>query len=278
VADDTYSIGDEFAAEWNRIRDKVDGASGPGLHNTPTSLSHANVQPVGGTRGLPPLYRIQIVNGISGQSGRYTGYLYYTTPNHNPSGALVKSDFGKAASQTVELWNPSEVGGGAPLVAGQIVLAVLGGFDGNTGKAIYFSATALWMFPVQVSVDGGVAGSLTSSQNCTLTYSLFDIYGNALKDSSGTAITTQTPDVPRFPTCKYNTPSANSPGLAYRDSAGTVHLYAVAQEIPATATVNTTTTVSYSGGAWQYSTTPILVLDKGNEGSPITYVTGSGCP
>jgi hypothetical protein len=148
----------------------------------------------------------------------------------------------------------------------------------NPANSIYPPSS--YLIPIQVSVDGGVAGSMASSTSCTWTYSLYDLSGTALKDSAGNNINTQTPAVTRFANCAYDRPANLSPALAWRDSTGTLKLYHVAGEKPTGATVTLASTVGFNSttGAWYYKNTSIFVLDKGTEGSETDYVTGAGCP
>ncbi|HZL38016.1 MAG TPA: hypothetical protein VFC78_22060 [Tepidisphaeraceae bacterium] len=137
---------------------------------------------------------------------------------------------------------------------------------------------ANFLIPIQAKVDGGVAGSLASSTNCSWTYSLFDLTGTALLDSGGSAITGQTPAVTRYHECAYDRPADYSAACAWRDTSGVLHLYHVAQEKPTGAQVTVITTVGFSaGGSWFYKNTPMLVLDSGTESAETDYVTGAGC-
>jgi hypothetical protein len=122
--------------------------------------------------------------------------------------------------------------------------------------------------PVQVTVDGGVAGSMATSTSCNLTYKLYDMFGNAIPGATGL-----TPDVYRVPNCAYHQPADNSPGIAYIDHTGAWHLYDAAQErIPGT-TINVVTSMALDGSNnLQQTTTPLLVLDKGTANTPTTIV------
>jgi len=89
------------------------------------------------------------------------------------------------------------------------------------------------VFPVLVTVDGGVAGGGDPTPvNCTFTYKLFSILGVALKNAAGADIVGQIPAKSRIPLIEYVRPANLSLGLAYRDQEGAVKLYDVAMEVP----------------------------------------------
>ena len=81
------------------------------------------------------------------------------------------------------------------------------------------------IFRVAVTEEGGVAGS--AEANCAFTYTVDDLGGRELD-------TGLTPERPRYAKCTYETPSADSPGLAYWDADHVLHLYEVLEEIPDT--------------------------------------------
>jgi hypothetical protein len=133
---------------------------------------------------------------------------------------------------------------------------------------------------VQVTNDGGVAGSMATSTSCSLTYKIADTSGTQIKNPDGSDATGLTPDVPRYSNCKYDIPTAGSPGIAYRDGSWVWHLLWAVREKPTGATVNPPTTLGYDSGTfqWQYKATSCLVLDKANEDSSWTpFVTGEKC-
>jgi hypothetical protein len=76
-------------------------------------------------------------------------------------------------------------------------------------------------FPVLCTVDGGSAGS--SSTTCSFTYTL--------KTQDGfTIATAKTPEAPRIPNNVYATPAADSAGVAWIDKNGVVQLLWVPKE------------------------------------------------
>jgi hypothetical protein len=90
------------------------------------------------------------------------------------------------------------------------------------------------LFPVFVTVDGGVAGGATT--DCSWTYKVFSFFdGKPLQQMvSGQLkdVDKRSPAVPRFPKVTYAKPPALSLGIAYRDQEGTIKLYHVAAEFP----------------------------------------------
>lgn len=146
----------------------------------------------------------------------------------------------------------------------------------NPVQRVYILAPVLGSaaFPVRVKKDGGVAGSMASSTSCTFTYSLFDLAGNALKDSGGTAITGKTPDAPRYSNCAYTAPADLTIGLAYTDENGQIQLMWAVKERVTTATISVYEDSIDGSGNLIKTPTPILVLDKGVAGSPTTIVPG----
>jgi hypothetical protein len=85
-------------------------------------------------------------------------------------------------------------------------------------------SAGLVVFPVTVTIDGGSAG--TVSTTCSYTYEVKALDGSVI----GTG---KTPEVRRYPNVPYTTTPANSPGLAYVDADGVLHLFD-ANELPET--------------------------------------------
>jgi hypothetical protein len=141
-----YQIGEEFAAEWNRIRDKVDGTTGPETQNNTHSITHTPRQPGDDGKGWPLTVRIKITGAIQISSvntlGRYVGKIFTGFCNNNPSN-LSEADLGNLSSNVIEVWNLSEINlvGAFPLLVGQIVQGTLGGFNATTSKPIYHCAS-----------------------------------------------------------------------------------------------------------------------------------------
>ncbi|HWE95760.1 MAG TPA: hypothetical protein VG269_17480 [Tepidisphaeraceae bacterium] len=141
------------------------------------------------------------------------------------------------------------------------------------GNNIYQFKTPAEIFPVKVSVSGGIAGSMSAGTTCSFTYTVYDETGTDVIASS------LTPDVTRYSNCQYITPSAKSPGIAYCDSGGTVHLYSVAQERPTGTVVTNITDFQVVDGSQQLQvkTQTQLVLDAGTKSGWTTIYTGSTC-
>ena len=93
-------------------------------------------------------------------------------------------------------------------------IVILGG-GGSAGLA---------MFPVTVTIDGGSAG--TVSTTCSYTYEVKALDGSVI----GTG---KTPERRRYPNVPYTTTPSNTPGEAYYDSDGVLHLFD-ANELPQT--------------------------------------------
>lgn len=154
----------------------------------------------------------------------------------------------------------------------------------NTGTLIaFFRGTGLpiGMFPVKVKNDGGVQGTAVGSVNCSLTYSIFYADDNGTGNRPIYLGTTLTPDVPRFPACKYNKPSDYSPGLAYYiPGSSTPHLYSAAQEIPTTQLVTNIVNIQVVDASQtiQIQTKNELVLDADTTSGWQTIYTGATCP
>lgn len=79
------------------------------------------------------------------------------------------------------------------------------------------------MEAVLCTVDGGSAGSDTTT--CDFTYTITTLGGTELA-------TTLTPKRPRYANVTYNTPTTDSIGQAYKDSAGDWQLYEAIEEYP----------------------------------------------
>jgi hypothetical protein len=135
-----WIIGDEFVSEFNRMRSKIDGASGQGLHNTPSSLSHSIEE--SGPDGQPTdhVIRLKIIASVINSPGRYTAHPFFGFTNNNPT-TLREGDLGNVGGNTVEIWNLAEIGKaiGVPPVyqAGDLVQGVLRGFNSTNGQPIY---------------------------------------------------------------------------------------------------------------------------------------------
>jgi len=121
------------------------------------------------------------------------------------------------------------------------------------------------MFPVLVTKDGGNAGDIIT--NCSFTYTVKDLAGFELK-------TALAPECGRLPMTEYSEPSAESPGVAYRDASGTLHLYHVAGEVPVTKTTEVVTSFRYytATHAFQLKKTSVRVLEKADEDTEWTDV------
>lgn len=136
-----YVIGEEFINEFNRIRNKVDGAKGPGLHNTPGALSYGSDDPsVDGRPKTDQIISFKIIAAIGGSPGRYTANPYYGFTNNAP-GTLAGSDLGSLGSNVCEIWNLAEIGNSLDTPkayeAGKFVNGVLRGFNSTNGNPIY---------------------------------------------------------------------------------------------------------------------------------------------
>ena len=129
-----------------------------------------------------------------------------------------------------------------------------------------------FMYSVTVTKDGGYPGSMHYDTDCSFTYTIKNCAGKTL----GTGLT---PAVPRFPACKYNQPSDNSPGIAYYDGAGAIHLYSVAEEIPTTTVVTNITDFKVDDPTKPYQIKPQaqLVLDADDKSDWTTIYTGEDC-
>ncbi|MBN2585013.1 MAG: hypothetical protein JXL80_18270 [Planctomycetes bacterium] len=141
--------------------------------------------------------------------------------------------------------------------------------ESGTGEkwAIIHLAGALppVLFPVLVTKDGGSAGD--ADTDCSFTYTVKDLAGFELE-------TALAPECGRLPKTEYSEPSADSPAVAYRDSAGDLHLYHVAGELPVTKTVEVVTSFRYDTAthAFQLKKTAIRILEKADEDAEWTDV------
>jgi hypothetical protein len=145
MADDTrYELTPEFVDEWNRIRAKVDGMTGDGVHNSQTSLSHTQ-EP----EGNDPHHHFQFVYvRIDGPTddngdGRYLGTPYTGGTNPAPTD-ITPDDLGVIDdnAKQLEVWNIPEMTGlfdGPLLNDGEPVAAWPGGFNTDTQMPIYFT-------------------------------------------------------------------------------------------------------------------------------------------
>lgn len=140
-------IGEAFEQEFNRIRDKVDGTTGPEVNNSSHSITHTPRQPGEDGRGWPPSVEIKITANITISSanavGRYNGKLFTGFSNNNPTN-LVESDLGKLSTNLIEVWNIGEInGGGGALSVNQIVPGILKGYNSVTSQPIYHCTPSL---------------------------------------------------------------------------------------------------------------------------------------
>lgn len=72
------------------------------------------------------------------------------------------------------------------------------------------------LFAVTVTIDGGSAGD--ASTTCSFTYEVKDLYGVVIGED-------MTPEKRRYPMVPYSTTPDDSPGTAYYDQDGTLHLF-----------------------------------------------------
>jgi hypothetical protein len=173
---------------------------------------------------------------------------------------------------TITATNTAEEVTGSHLLPLGSIVRVWWEHDIGTTNTIRYTIqeTPVGMFPVKITVAGGIAGSMSAGTTCSFTYNLTDVFGNSL--ASGL-----TPVTPRYSNCQYNTPSAASPGIAYYD--GGVKLYSVAQERPTGSIV--TNIVDYqvvdASQKIQVKTQSQLVLDSATISGWTDKYTGSTC-
>jgi hypothetical protein len=128
-----------------------------------------------------------------------------------------------------------------------------------------FSGAAEETIPVLCTVDGGVAGS--ASTTCTLTYSLKRVSGG----TGGAVIATgKTPKRTRYGNCEYDSPAADSYGIACYDDTGTIQLLDVFAEKPKGDEVTVIDGASWSEPNFVFTTQKILVLEDRGAGSNIS--------
>jgi hypothetical protein len=123
-------------------------------------------------------------------------------------------------------------------------------------------------FPVLVTKTGGVAGDYSTT--CSWVYTVKDLRNNEL----GTGVS---PKTKRIPTCAYNAPSDNSPGLAYWDDSATLQLYHVAEEFPTTDTFDVPVSITVSGTTITFVTRKVRVLAVKSTSDSETAATGTTC-
>lgn len=214
--------------------------------------------------------------GSPGGPYRYSWQEQYDTSD---GFAQRPTDEGGRTSDTgdnyaINGWEHSAGGaGGPPIPSGTYVWIILTFDDQDPSNPVWrFNQYPPPSFPVQVTVDGGDAGDMKTATTCSFTYTVKSEDGQTLA-------TAQTPDIPRFPNCKYKTPGDGTPGMAYLDAMGMIHLYSVAKEIAHTAVTTNITHIQVvdSSQSIQIKTTDSLVLDCGNETGWTTIYTGSVC-
>jgi hypothetical protein len=160
-----YVIGDTFAQEWNRIRDKIDGVAGDGVANSPTSVSHGQAGPPTPSKGGQVIYIAKITGTPDGSStsGRYKASIIYGVNNNDP-GNLTLTDLGQVSTQDIEVWNMAEiVSGSSSLATGDPVPVVLFGYNKTAGMPIYMCISAPGGTPTG-TVQGQVYQMVTDLQ------------------------------------------------------------------------------------------------------------------
>jgi hypothetical protein len=211
----------------------------------------------------------------------YSAYPYHyawTEQYDSGSNTLANKPSGLSGTTTtnyaVNGWEQTTAGAHSPPLPSGTIVLIRRSFDSSGNVVWRFNQLPPPMFPVKVTNDGGVAGSMASGTSCTLTYTVKDITGTT------TLATTQTPDAKRYTSCAYNICGANSPGLAYLDSAGAIHLYSVAQETPVGSIVTNITDIQVVDASQliQIKTQNQLVLDSASKSAFTTIYTGSTCP
>lgn len=135
----SWEITDEFVEEWNRIRHKVDGQNGPNVDNSPHGITHKDNSD-GTTRPAVPQFIKIKITGTGDGDYRYTGNTMYGPMNNAPTDLTV-TDLGKESDFEVEVWSLPEIPGEVPPIysAGDVVLALLHGYNKTTGTPIYLS-------------------------------------------------------------------------------------------------------------------------------------------
>ncbi|HWE04996.1 MAG TPA: hypothetical protein VG326_21490 [Tepidisphaeraceae bacterium] len=219
------------------------------------------------------------LNGYTPQSGSSGPWNYQFAEQHDTGTSSPPTLGDKPSGRTdsitpaVNGWEVSTAGAHTPPIPSGTIVWMVMTFDAETPpKAVFrFNQLPPPMFPVKVSTDGGSAGSMTGGTTCDFTYTVY------AEDGSTQLATTKTPDVTRYSNCKYDTPGSKTPGLAYLDNSGAIHLYSVAQEKPSGTVVTNVTAVTINDSSHTIVITsqPQLVLDAGTT-STSTY-TGASC-
>lgn len=119
----------------------------------------------------------------------------------------------------------------------------------KTGKE--YTVNAEGVFVCKVTQSGGSAGSCAG--DCSFTYTVKDLAGNTIKTSA-------VPMLKRISQVAYNTPSANSYGLAYYDGANVPQLICALEEVPKTTTTTVVVSGSCSGGNVVLTTADLRVF------------------
>lgn len=150
------------------------------------------------------------------------------------------------------------------------VVALYETLNADGTRSYTFNWTGDSLLVVKVTNDSGVAGSAT--ENCTLTYTVSDRFGNTL----GTGLT---PHRPRYDNCEYDIPASGSAGLAYYDESGDLKLYEACQEKPKgdVVTVQTDYRIDTATKKFQKKTRSVLVLEAGTESDWTDVHTGTDC-
>jgi len=122
------------------------------------------------------------------------------------------------------------------------------------------------LFAVLVTKDGGVAGD--AATDCTFTYTVKDLLGAELA-------TALSPLRPRFAHTEYVEPGADSPGVAWYDAQGDLHLLEAVEEVPKTDLVAVLTSIRYDTTAheFQYKKTNVRVIETEDEDAAWTAIT-----
>lgn len=264
----------------NRVLRLIRNFSGPGVIHDGDSI---RVVPPAVPRPLPPGDKwtwVKLTSKATG-TGLYNAKMQKVVAGNNEDPTvdyLASNYFADAGSgedclfrNLIESGNPTQT----HLLKADgsvVVLARRAPVDTVGGNPVFeMEVTPQGVFPVNVTKDGGYAGSMNDGQTCNFTYTVDAMDGTEL----GTFVT---PDTPRVPNCKYNTPADDSPGIAYYDGT-TLHLYSVAQEIPTCAVVTNITDFQVVDGSYeiQVKTQDSLVWDNKDKTDWITVYTGAAC-
>lgn len=125
------------------------------------------------------------------------------------------------------------------------------------------------LFPVLVTQSGGAAGS--SSTTCSFTYTVKDLGGTQI----GTGLT---PARPRFANVEYETPGADSYGLAFTKADGTLQLYEAVEERPKITAVTAVTDYRVDGVKFQKKTRAFKAFSVAAESGWTDVHEGTECP